>query len=266
MGYTDRTTITLHPDLKERLEDLRHRKHNSWNQFFEGILEILPTADEIAEGCTNDDCDRSVVDMVDGPYENYGGVIHWYSTEHEGHRIYGRNWFCSPECAYETDQEMKAMAPREPDEVIVGGKDQIRASFSGAKFHIDGEVRQVGIEIPGAFKGQDSHGDRQYDYHGEPVYIKNEGDIVQTGVIEEIHHEDAWTGLSLENDHEVVMKNHPVKEKREEYERVQQRFRSGECPYCDNTIRVDTDDMNDNVGEHCPHCEDFVQYREIEWE
>jgi hypothetical protein len=75
----------------------------------------------------------------------------------------------------------------------------------------------VGIPVPGAFAGTTSHGD-EYAYIGEPVYVKNEGDWIQSGVVEDIYHEEAYTALMLGHDYEVEMSNHPDEGRRAAHE------------------------------------------------
>lgn len=246
------TTLTVDEDVKNTLSaNYRHDLHHSWTEFFEGVMEILPTVETIEDGCAN--CGETP--FWNGPTENYGGVIQWFHTEFEGDDIYGTGYFCSPECAAERQEEIDAMVPEEPDLVAVGGHERMRTEFEGATFYIDGDARQVGIPIPGAFSGESSHG-YEYDYLGEPVYLKNEGAWVQSGVIEKVFHEETHTTLDLGKSVTVEQLNHPDDEKREAFIETYSHWYSQECPECGEEIRVN-EDMGDEI--ECPECETTVK-------
>jgi hypothetical protein len=105
--------------------------------------------------------------------------------------------------------EMQSYVPEHPDLVVVGGRNALRVEFGGASFYIDGESREVGIPLPGAFTGTDSHGEYDYEYIGEPVYIKHDERWVQSGIILDIIHEEAHTTLILGYDIEVEDAHRP---------------------------------------------------------
>jgi hypothetical protein len=205
------TSITVGEDTKERLGDHRAPTHDSWSDVLDGMMEILPTVQDVEEGCEH--CGE--VRPHGRAVEDAGGAVQFFHAEYEDNDVYGSRYFCSAECAHDAQQEVEAMVPSEPDEVLVGGDAEPQAHVEGAVFYIDGHTREVSLPTPGAFGGTDSHGN-EYDYEGEPVYIRNNGDIVQDGVVDDIIHEDAATALLLGRDHETVMSNHPDDEKREE--------------------------------------------------
>jgi len=175
------TTLTVDDSTKEDLEEHRHNKHYSWGEVLEGMMTMLPTVEEFEEGCTN--CGSEPIEDI--PMEEQGGVVQWFHTEVDGVEFDGQQYFCSTECAMEAEEEVRKMAPPNPDKVIVGGDDLPQIEIEDASFYIfDGQSREVSVPIPGAFEGED------YKFSGEPVFIYHEGDVRQRGVIEEIVHED----------------------------------------------------------------------------
>lgn len=252
------TSLTVDADTKQRLSDeYRSPEHDSWTEFFEGLMKMLPTREQMQE-CTWEECDRNL--LRSGPVENWGGVIRFFHEEvwedGENSHFYGANYYCSPECAQKAQEQVNAMVPREPDLVRVGGADMMVAEFGGATFYIDGDRMEVGIPLPGAFDGSDSHGN-DYDYIGEPVYIQNEGRWVQDGVIENIIHEETHTALILDphGSYSTVMLNHPDEERRENYEEKHVNWYDQECPECGADLRVH-DGMPDEI--ECGECETMI--------
>jgi hypothetical protein len=198
------TTLTIDTETRERLLGHRAIAHDSWDDVLNGMMDVLPTVDELSDGCTW---------CGDGPYseaiEDGVGFIEFFTEElTDGEEFHHTGYFCSAECAVEAQEEAKKYVPENPEKVVVGGADEIRAAFAGATFYLDGQRMEVGLDVPGAFDGTDSHGG-EYDYYGEPVYVYNEGDIVQRGVIEDIIHEDNHTALVLGHDHETVKEYEP---------------------------------------------------------
>lgn len=240
------TTLTLDESIKQQLAAHRTDAHGSWGDTLEEMMTILPPSDDYQEGCLN--CGRGPRDP-NRPSES-GGVIQFFSVEQGDQTITGSNYYCSPECAHEKQEEVNAMVPTEPDAVIVGGRSELRTVVEGATFHLDEHTMEVGLDVPGAFGGQDSHGD-EYDYIGEPVYVENNGQIVQEGVVEEIYHEETHTSLLLGHDHEVTQLNHPDEEVREEYEEMHAKWTEDECAACGKPMRY----MVDDPPEECPHCD-----------
>ncbi len=243
-GYT---SVSIERESKEELRDHRHPDHDNWDDTLTGMLGILPTIEDMQDGCAN--CGQEP--FSNGPPEEQGGVIQWWSTEYEGSTILGSAYFCSPDCAAESEEERQNHIPEEPDEVIVGGKSEIRTTLEHASFYMDGETMEVGMPIPGAFDGSSSHG-TEYNYVGEPVYVYHEGQYRQQGVIEEIIHEDHFTTLLLERgDYETVMLNHPDEERREQYKEQHAKWTGEDCAACGEEVRF----MVEDPPETCPHCD-----------
>lgn len=239
------TTLTIDEKTPEKLEAHRGDAYDSWDDYLTAIHEILPDQEELQNGCAW--CDKNII--FNGRIEEVGGVIRFFHTEMDGDDVYGSTYYCSVDCAKEAADEMDAMVPEEPDEVLVGGKSELQASFEGATFYLDRDTMEVGIPVPGAFDGTSSHG-TEYDYIGEPVYIRNEGDIVQKGVIEDIIHEETHTALLLGHGHETVMLNHPDREKREEYKEQHAKWATEECAACGTEFQYTVK----NPPEECPEC------------
>lgn len=239
------TTLTIGEDTKGLLKDYRAAEHESWSDTLTGMMKVAPSVETVEDGCEH--CDDS--HFYAGTVEETGGVVQFFHTEYEGEDIYGSRYFCSTECANEAQEEVNAMVPEEPDEVLVGGKSEMRASFEDASFYIDRNTKEVGIPVPGAFAGTDSHGN-EYDYEGEPVYVRNEGAIVQKGVIEDIIHEETHTALMVGHSIETVMLNHPNEEKREEYKEDHQKQERNECGQCGTEFQYPAK----NPPEECPDC------------
>jgi rRNA maturation protein Nop10 len=206
IGYMSDTTITLDSEVKQRLSLYRHPRHDSWNDTLESLMMRLPTMEDIDDGCPN--CGRHVESDL-APEETHG-VSHWFSyPSGDGNRGCHANYCCSPECAGELAEDMQSYVPENPDLVVIGGHEQPRVEFSGANFYLDGETREVGIPLPGAFSGTDSYGEYEYEYVGEPVYIRNDEKWVQSGVVSDIIHQEGYTTLLLGYDCDVVEENRP---------------------------------------------------------
>jgi hypothetical protein len=209
------TTVRLDDLTKERLEKYRHPSHDSWSDTIAAVLAVVPSPiNRLVEGCVN--CGRQPRSR--GPIEEMPGVVRTYTHEEpDGTLNTGTNYYCSADCLQEVHDEIAKQVPDEPDLVRVGGCQEMAARFSDATFYIDNETKQVTIGVPGAFAGEDSH-DGEYDYIGEPVYIKNRGDWVQDGVIEDIIHEETSTILDLGYDSSVTRHCHPDPDKREDHD------------------------------------------------
>lgn len=223
------TTLSIDEDVKERLDAYKLPGYENWSEALDGLMNLVPEPGDMV--CTRHECDREAR-LAEDRQDTAAGVIQHFSYESGGERWFQANWFCSPECAHRFDQDARAHYPEEPDTVVVGGFAMPRAEIEGATFYMDGETREVGIDAPGAFAGVDSHGD-EYDYEGEPVYIRHQGKYVQTGTIGNIVHEDAHTGLLLDwGPADVVYLNHPDVDEQEEWMAEQDDVLMVECPEC----------------------------------
>lgn len=239
------TTLTVDEEVRERVEEHRGDAHHSVEDVLVGMMRMLPPVEAIMDGCEN---------CGDDPFhksrpEKAGGVIWSFHVEEGGEEQYISRYFCSPECAKEKSDEEGKWVPEHPDKVVVGGVSELRTEFEDASFYMDRDVTEVGLDIPGAFGGTDSHGN-EYDYEGEPVYVKNEGHWVQDGVIEDIIHEESHTALILGRDHEKVMLNHPDDEKRENYEEMHAKQNRDECAQCGASFQYSAKEP----PEECPDC------------
>lgn len=241
------TTISVKDATKERFtENYVADGHYSQDDALNHLMDIVPTLTQHAEGCAY--CGNTPPTAI--PAEAPGGVVLWYNAELEGHAWRGTDYFCSTECAEAQQAEMRKYAPEAPDLVVVGGHEQMRTSFRDASYYIDHDAHEVGIPVPGAFTGTSDQGD-EYEYVGEPVYIKHEGDWIRSGTIESIVHEEVHTGLILTADAATEGLNHPDDERREQYERHHAIWYDHRCPECGADLRVH-EKMTDEVV--CGEC------------
>ena len=247
------TTLTLSEEQLERLKAYQHSEHDSWVQTVEGILRVLPDADDVyEEGCLV--CGRTAVGTE--PIAEAGGVVRWFCHEVEGEALFHTNYFCSMECAAEQAEKEANAAPLSPDEVLVGGSSELRTTVTDTSFHLDGEGMEVGIDIPGAFDGESDLG-REYAYVGEPVYVIEDDVIQQSGIVEDIIHEETWTGLSLSHGGDPVsfariQLNHPEEQVRESYREAHAPWRETTCGECSDRLKWPED--RDGLPVKCPTC------------
>lgn len=214
------TSVTLEDITKERLEQYRTPDHDNYSETLESLFTVVPTPTEmLADGCV--ECDDSpYMHGTDGQsVDDIGGVTFTFTADAGGGReITDSLYFCSPECLREHRDRGEKYVPDEPDLVRVGGADELPVELDSAGFGIDGESMWVTIDAPGAFRGESTAVDVEFDYEGEPIYVRNGDDWVQEGVVEEIHHEETRTTLSMcRDDYETMMLNHPDDERREKY-------------------------------------------------
>lgn len=202
------TTINVSHRSKEQFNAYRHFSHGNEDDVLQSMLNVLPNADEIAEGCTNPTC--SSAPSTDVPMDKAGGIIQWFSTSRHGNGLSTAisAWFCSSTCLAAVEDEVDIYTPDHPDLVIVGGCQMPRSKLaSGTHYTVDEVVKQVTLDVPGAFDGEGVGG--EYDYTGEPVYIQNRGRWIESAVVDDIVHEDATTTLILGSDVGVERECHP---------------------------------------------------------
>lgn len=206
---TDQTTITLNDETKTRLERYRSdRGHYSWSETLEALMDVLPTIEQFQAGCLH--CGREPT--ADFPAADPGGVVMWANPEGGPPGTY---YFCSMDCAHAEHERWASYVPEYPDLVVVGGAEEMRCDVTNATYYLDDETMEIGIPLPGAFGGADNLG-HEYDYLGEPVYIKNDDRWVNSGIIESIIHEETHTALILGHGEPAVLReHHPDEEKRE---------------------------------------------------
>lgn len=244
------TTLTLSEDAKEELGTIRHPGHDSWNDTIEAAASLVPSVEEVHEnGCSN--CEETAREQA--PIEDIGGVIHFYHHEIQHGEttrdVYVSEWFCSDECFREEMDQRDTFTDRHPDLACIGGIDEIRAEVTPEHFEIRERNKILTLEVPGAFGGTSTHG--EYDYIGEPVYVKNDGQWVHSGVVEEIVHEEKYTHITVSHDDwHVTGPNHPSEERQAEY---WEDWKQEECPECGGDFRRVTREDNDS-GE-CMDCD-----------
>ena len=250
-----KTTVTLTDEERERLEDYEHDDHYRVGEAVGMLMDVVPTLDDIGDGCTN--CGEGP--RRDGPIDQFGGVIqhmHLDPVNTEGAWTEAL-WFCSPECVIEFEEERQKAIPSDPDKVVVGGKDELRTTISDASFIMDGRSMQVGLDVPGAFAGETTFGG-ELDYIGEPVWVYKDGKVRQSGVIEDIFHEEAHTTLGLEHDYLWTALCHPDEEQTEEF---LEEWQVGTHTPCGRTIKAGRDS---EFPFDCIECGEEVP--EDEWE
>lgn len=242
------TTVSLDDAVKQRLEIHRHPHHEDWNDVIETIVDILPMYDELHEnGCAH--CGEPP--WSDVPLDRVGGFLNWFEIpEDHGGGIHSE-WFCSRDCLDAGLDERDKYAPEEPDLVVVGGYQQPRAELTDAAFGMDGSDMWVGIDVPGAFSGEKRYSG-EFSYEGEPVYVKNRGEWVHTGVIDTTFHEEGHTSLELASfaDSVPVRLCHPDEEIRERRKEDYMPWLSGHCGSCDVGYRFQARDP----PEECSEC------------
>lgn len=247
-----KTSLPATEATRERIERYRVAEHDSIDDVLNDMMNRLPTVEEMREGCVQ--CGEGELPGGKTPDE-WGGIAHSFSHEISGSREYYSNYFCSPECAQEFQEEAQRYVPEEPDLVVIGGKDEMRFEVEGARFHIDETDRSVGFDIPGALTGTDSHGN-EFDYVGEPVYIKNDGEWVQSGIAADIINEETWTAVPLEKDFSAERLHHPDDEIREQFLEERVEHYTAPCPQCGEDLRFHTE-MDDTV--ECDECEAVIE-------
>lgn len=187
------TTLPISQETKDELDEYRHPKHDSYDDVLSGMMTVLPTLEELHEGCDNAECDEKP--WGDPPWEEVNGVLALIYDEDvmdSGHT----NYYHRESCLREVRDRMEHYVPENPDEVVVGGDDALQTRVEGTSFYAGGDRREVALDVPGAFGGTSSHGN-EYEYAGEPVWVVNDGEVVQKGKIDEIIHEEAHTVLIL---------------------------------------------------------------------
>lgn len=247
----DETSLTIRESVKNRLEGHRHDSHGSWSEQLEGMMEMLPTIEEIYEdGCAN--CGEKPY-HPDWPPEKNGGVIRFFHSEFEGQDVFVSTYFCSIECANETQEEIDRQFPEEPDLVVVGGKEQLRAESSDCSFYFTGDVMQITLSIPGAFEG----------YEDEPVFIKNADQWVQTGTVGQVIHEEAHTTLDLSQAVNSARLYHPDDETRQEAIESYCHWYKQTCPECGEELRV-SEAMDETIK--CGYCDSEIEREPVDEE
>lgn len=200
------TTISVSDETKAQLANYRDSNHHSWDAVIQSMMHVLPNVEEWRDGCAN--CGKEP--PASWTMAETGGVVSWFEVDRDNRTFHVSTPFCSPECLVEHREEVEAYFPEHPDEVIVGGREMVRTTVESATMYVDEETKEISFPIPGAFDGTNSHGD-DYEYVGEPVYVKHQDRWIDQGVIGQIIHEDHLTTFLLESDYDVTKRYHPDK-------------------------------------------------------
>lgn len=254
------TSIGLSQETRDRLDDYRSPAHASLEEVIQGLMEVVPPAEDILaeDACAYSECDKTL--WVPDKPEDRGGVIQWHAMEYDDSMVYGSSWFCSPEHAEKQQAEVEEMAAVEPDRIIVGGDEEMRIEVEmpdlRLRHPVEGdESREIGIDAPLDLVGETRHG-HEYDYHGEPVYVENGGKVRFSGVVDDIIREEVHTAIIMGRDVPTEMMNHPNEERRTDWISSYTHWYDQSCPECGETVRV-SEDMDDVV--ECPKCEAEVE-------
>lgn len=208
------TTISVDGDAREQFGGHEFPGHASNQDVLESMMAVAPTAEQVLEdGCTY--CGETPT-KGDVP-EVKGGVVFFESRDLDGDTITGDWYFCSTGCLTAWQEESREPFPRWPDRVVVGGRDAGRTSVEGAEFIVERwpSDARLRLEVPGAFLGETRH-DREIDYVGEPVWIRNNDKWVQSAVVSDVWTEDTYTYVELEIDEAVEKRHHPDRDRRRE--------------------------------------------------
>jgi len=191
------TSIGLSQDTRDQLDDYRAAGHESMEDVIAGLLKMVPPADDILHdgACAWDECDSNL--WVPDTPEERGGVIQWASTDYDGQKLYNSTYYCSVEHAAKNQDKIDEMAAGEPDEVKIGGADEITMSLTmdGMRLH-HGHPHELGIDAPLDLVGEDRHG-YSYDYHGEPIEVINGGKVRFSGEITDMLREETYTAIKF---------------------------------------------------------------------
>ena len=200
------TTLTIDEAKRKQLERYRHPDHESWSEVLEAMMHVLPDAEQMQdEGC----CGCGKHSDKDAPIDQYGGVTQFFHAgvpDRDDEYIYHSNYFCSRECAAELDEEINHQFPESPDYVHIGGHAEPQYSVEGATYILDGDIEEITVSVPGAFCGSEY----DHDYLGEPVFIEDEGEIVQVREIADIQEWKDGTSFRLTYESDDVREScHP---------------------------------------------------------
>jgi hypothetical protein len=212
-----KTTIALDDATKDELDAYQVGDHDSANDTLRALLNLIPHPEDMYDkGCANPECGKTLPSGTSA--DRYDLTIeHMNLDPVNAPPINQSNFFCSPGCAVELQEHSQEQAPSDPDKVIVGGHDEMRFEFGGARYRIDGHTEEVSLGIPGALTGQDSHG-YEFDYEGEPVYIHNAGRVVQMGIVDEVINEESHTAIIMGHGNlDMQYEHHPNEAKAQEY-------------------------------------------------
>lgn len=201
------TSLTIDEEVRERLDDYRHPSQLSWSDVLDAMMDRLPTVEEIEDACSN--CGEEF--RTAGPYDEMGGFVQWYTLPDDLGGDPQVAFFCSRSCLEQSFEMKDTYLPESPDRLVVGGAEVPRVEIEQSlSFYKDGHRTSVGIDLPGLFTGDEV----PYDYEGEPLYVQNRGTWIETGVVEEIVHDDDHTTLLIENNRTIEKAHHPDPEQR----------------------------------------------------
>lgn len=191
------TSVGMSQETRDRLDDYRTDGHHSIPEVIEGLMSIVPPAEDVLDedACSNPACEEPLW-VPDRP-EDRGGVIVWWSAPEEYAR--GSTYFCSVECAFEEHQRIQEKAATYPDKVVVGGGSEmvVEVEVPGIRlFHEGGReyLKEIGVPVPLDLVGEDRQGN-SYDYHGEPIEVWSGGRERFSSTVGDIRREETHTAI-----------------------------------------------------------------------
>lgn len=233
------TTLTIDEDVKERLDEYRFPTQESWNEWLEWAMAVLPTPEEFSSGC--DHCDLGFDDQF-RPQESSFIIEHYYMDDTPAGSVSGQSLWATKECVREVQDSIDHQFPSDPDTVRVGGMERFVSEFGDARFFLDGKTKQVTIGVPNAFND---------GYVGEPLYIEDRGEWTNSFTITDIYHEEGTTTLELGMDHSVESLHHPDEDKATDFAQTYSPWAHIECGGCDNPLDI----CLSKLPAECPECE-----------
>lgn len=186
------TSIPIHEAVKNRLEtDYRHDSHETWNDTLTEMMDALPTIDRM-----NDTFGDDVGPTFEGSWIETNGAVDWVSLESTvgGDTVNTAEVYPSRQALADVQETVEHHVPEHPDAAYIGGDTKPQTEIARSRLELDGRNWYLDIDIPPAlFGGQDGGEPTAYD--GEPVFIENNGEIVQSGRIDSAF--TTATGLTL---------------------------------------------------------------------
>lgn len=227
------TTLSVQEETAERFQRHRHDDHHNTDEALRAMLDVHPAYDDLA--CVI--CGEPP--RLDAPLNENHGIIEFFTVGEEHGGGSESMFFCSRECHDELRDQQELWNPDEPDAFIVGGIDEARVRLEDSIwFERDGADVHVGVDLPGVFSGT-AAADYEYDYVGEPFYVEYRDRVIESGVIEAIHHEEWMTffelGAGVDGSPTFY---HPDREKRESKRERFTIWYDAECPDCGETNRT----------------------------
>jgi hypothetical protein len=211
------------------------------------MMNVLPTVSDRTDGCQV--CAQTP--LPDEPIDESIGVVRWYQDDTGTARYYRSNYYCSGDCFDTILDKIEKYIPQDPDLVRVGGRVLPETKLQDCSFLHAADQMEVTVPVPGGFTGVSKTDESEYNYLGEPVHVKNEGDWIQSGIIKDVLHEDHQTTLVLESKFHIEQLTHPESRVREEHRQNAPSDVELDCETCGKTLIQSPSDKY----ETCPFCE-----------